>query len=98
MRRAVRYAVEVISAIRDVVLQRQAAYKIVFNKDSQHVKQVLQDLARFCRAHDSAFHEDARVHAMLEGRREVFLRIIKQINLSPDELWETHTLKEIRDV
>ena len=36
---------------------------------------VLNDLAEFCRAGKSTFHPDARVHALLEGRREVFLRI-----------------------
>ena len=49
---------------------------------------VLKDLAWFCRAHESTFHEDARAHAVAEGRREVWLRIAKHLNLSPEKLWE----------
>lgn len=38
---------------------------------------VAEDLARFCRDKESTFHPDARVHALGEGRREVWLRIEK---------------------
>jgi len=38
-------------------------------------ERVLADLARFCRANESTFHADPRTHALLEGRREVWLRI-----------------------
>lgn len=48
---------------------------------------VLVDLAKFCRADDSCFHEDPRLHAVLEGRREVWLRIQKHLNLTPDALY-----------
>jgi hypothetical protein len=47
---------------------------------------VLADLARFCRADQTTFDTDPRVAALLEGRREVWLRITKHMNLSPDEL------------
>lgn len=47
---------------------------------------VLEDLARFCRADESTFNTDPRVSALMEGRREVWLRITKHLNLSPDEL------------
>lgn len=46
--------------------------------ESRDAKLVLTDLASFCRAHDTTFHTDERTHAMLEGRREVFLRIQQQ--------------------
>jgi hypothetical protein len=36
---------------------------------------VLEDLAQFCRANQSCFDPDPRIHAVLEGRREVWLRI-----------------------
>lgn len=45
------------------------------------------DLARFCRADQSTFHADARVHAVLEGRREVWLRIQEHLRLSDEELF-----------
>lgn len=47
---------------------------------------VLIDLAKFCRASDSCFHPDPRIHAALEGRREVWLRIQNHLNLSPTQL------------
>ncbi len=51
---------------------------------------VLRDLAKFCRAHETTFHSDPRVHAALEGRREVFLRIANHMNLSTDELYHLY--------
>ena len=47
---------------------------------------VLADLARFCRADESTFNADPRVEGVLQGRREVWLRITKHLNLTPDEL------------
>jgi len=47
---------------------------------------VLADLARFCRADESTFNTDPRISALMEGRREVWLRITKHLNLSPNEL------------
>lgn len=50
-------------------------------------QRVLQDLAEFCRADKTTFHEDARIHAVLEGRREVWLRIQNHLNLNPSDLY-----------
>lgn len=72
------------------------AYNQVFSKENQFTKTVLEDLARFCRAHQSTFHKDAKVHALLEGRREVFLRIAEYIGLSPDELLTLHKVKQLK--
>lgn len=51
---------------------------------------VMADLARFCRAEESTYHADARAHALLEGRREVYLRIWHHMNRSVDELCATY--------
>lgn len=51
----------------------QAAYKECFSGSSGDL--VLSDLGRFCRAKEPTWHQDPRVHALLEGRRETFLRI-----------------------
>ena len=51
---------------------------------------VLEDLAGFCRANETCFHENDRAHAVLEGRREVWLRIQHHLNLSPDEIWKLY--------
>ncbi len=48
---------------------------------------VLVDLAKFCRAHETCFDADPRIHAVFEGRREVWLRIQQHLNLTPDQLW-----------
>ena len=47
---------------------------------------LLEDLAKFCRANQSCFDPDPRIHAALEGRREVWLRIQQHLNLKPSEL------------
>lgn len=48
--------------------------------------EAMLDLAGFCRAERSCWDTDARVHAALEGRREVYLRIKQHHELSAEEL------------
>lgn len=63
-------------------------------------EEVLADLAKFCRANQSTFHADPRVHAVAEGRREVWLRITQHLNLTDDQLWRMYgqpTRMEIKD-
>lgn len=59
----------------------------------------LIDLAMFCRADETCFHPDARLHAVLEGRREVWLRIEKYLAMEPEQLaaifYGARKLKEI---
>lgn len=55
---------------------------------------VLKDLAKFCRAFDTTFHENERAHALIEGRREVWLRIQNHLNMTPDELWQKYGRKD----
>lgn len=50
-------------------------------------QRVLRDLAKFCRANETCFDADPRLHAVLEGRREVWLRIQNHLHLSADELF-----------
>lgn len=76
-----------VEAARNYLADRQRAYKMVF--DGVAGGAVLDDLARFCRAKASTFHENERVHALMEGRREVWLRIAKHLNLSEEQLWQT---------
>ena len=78
-----------LSELKDKARQflgaRQYNYQKTFRSPTGEV--VLRDLARFCRANTSTFHEDARLHAVAEGRREVWLRIQNHLNLSPEDLW-----------
>lgn len=72
--------------LRRFLWGRQYAYKRIF--DGEYGREVLADLATFCRAHQSTYDPDPRMSALLDGRREVLLRIMDHINLSPDELYE----------
>ncbi len=73
--------------IKSFFRQRSHAYRAVFTK-SPLTEVVLKDLAKFCRAAETAYHPDPRIHAVLEGRREVWLRIQEHLKLTDDELWE----------
>lgn len=79
---------DIFDDAKAVLQQRKRAYDLTFDINSVHAKAVLEDLADFCRATKPTFHEDPRLHALLEGRREVWLRIQKYIQLTPDELWD----------
>ncbi|MDE2020402.1 MAG: hypothetical protein KGJ13_08710 [Patescibacteria group bacterium] len=76
-----------IEAAKAFLLRTGRAYKTVFKTDDPAVETVLKDLAKFCRANRSCFAPDPRLHAVLEGRREVFLRIVEHLNLTPDQLF-----------
>ncbi len=77
-----------ISEVRDklhsLFRQRRGDYLTTFN--GPVADRVLADLAEFCRARETTFHTDARLHAVLEGRREVWLRINKYLNLTDREI------------
>lgn len=69
----------------DFLRNRKRAYQLTFN--SLAGQEVLIDLAKFCRANDTCFDADPRIHAALEGRREVFLRIANHLNLPTEHLY-----------
>ena len=73
----------------DALRLRKRGYQLAFS--SQKENAVLKDLAQFCRADESCFHADARLHAVAEGRREVYLRIMQHLNKEPDELYALYT-------
>lgn len=74
----------------EALFERQAAYKAVLGTKELNADSVLIDLAKFCRAHESTFHADARLHAVAEGRREVWLRIEQHLQLTSEELWNLY--------
>ena len=78
----------ILQKVRDYISRRRNAYCKTFL--TPHGEEVLDDLAKFCRAHDSTFHTDPRAHAVAEGRREVWLRIQRHIRLSDEQLWAIH--------
>jgi hypothetical protein len=50
----------------------------------------LIDLARFCYAHEPVWHSDPNVRIALEGRREVWLRIQKNLQLTDQQIWDLY--------
>lgn len=81
---------EFVEKAKAVLHNRQGDYLSVFDLNSDAAIQVLMDLAKFCRAHESTFHADPRIHALMEGRREVWLRIAEHLNLDMDTLWSLY--------
>lgn len=75
-----------IKSAQRLLSRRRTAYVKTFANPVG--EEVLRDLAKFCRATESTFNADPRIHAVLEGRREVWLRIQTYLNLSDEELWE----------
>lgn len=77
-----------LEKIRDLLFRRQRAYQAVFN--SPVGREVLLDLARFCRAHESTYNADPRIAANLDGRREVWLRIEHHLQMDSETLWSLY--------
>jgi len=73
-----------LEATRRFLVSRKRHYQGAFNGVDGEA--VLTDLARFCRADESTFHADARIEGVMQGRREVWLRIQKHMHMTPDEL------------
>jgi hypothetical protein len=76
---------KIYRTIQDLLSRRRTAYVKAFL--NPYGQEVLEDLARFCRANESTFHPDPRAHAVAEGRREVWLRIQKHLQLTDEQLW-----------
>lgn len=70
---------QAVSATLDRLALRKKAYQGI-------PQDVLDDLAGFCRAERTCWAEDARLHALLEGRRETYLRIQEHLQLTPEQL------------
>lgn len=67
-----------------LIARRRTCYVSTFK--GPLADEVLADLAKFCRATQSTFHPDSRIHTLMEGRREVWLRISQHLNLTDEEL------------
>jgi hypothetical protein len=79
-----------MGAMRDTMnflRRRRKDYQLTF-KQSVNGQNVLIDLAKFCRANETCvIPNDAVLTSILEGRREVWLRIANHINLSDEQLY-----------
>lgn len=77
-----------IEKAQQYLARRRTAYLRTFLNPMG--EEVLRDLAKFCRAHETTFAADPRAHAVAEGRREVFLRIQAHLRLTDEELWRLY--------
>lgn len=79
---------EVIAAY---VRSRKMAYAAVFSEgttSADDLEFVLLDLAAFCRGYENTFHPtNQKVQDLLEGRKEVYTRIMSFTRLSHDTLF-----------
>jgi hypothetical protein len=84
-RRKVNY--QLTFSTHSIATRIRGAYRQAFGHYAGQA--VLMDLAKFCRADETTFHpsQDIRTMAILEGRRQVFLRITQHMRLTPDELF-----------
>lgn len=71
--------------VLSMVRERRRAYQLTFSSVPGQL--VLADLALFCRANETCFDTDARLHAVAEGRRETWLRINTHIHLPLQDLY-----------
>ena len=75
----------IVRRTMEFLRSRRRAYCQTFLSGTGQI--VLNDLIKFCRANETCFDPDPRIHAVLEGRREVFLRIQQHLNLTPEQLF-----------
>ncbi len=76
------------------IVDVRIAYKRVFDTTNRDGDRVLGDLAAFCNAYGSTYHQDAREHARMEGRKEVWLRIQAHLQMDEAELLSLYRFRE----
>jgi hypothetical protein len=66
------------------------AYQQTFNRASPAAQYVLADIANFCHAKETTLRPGATELELArnEGRRQVFLRIQRALNLTPEEMFD----------
>lgn len=80
------------SEVIDYLRGRKKCYQLTFQLSQPANVEVMQDLAIFCRANESCVIPGDRDRTLLlEGRREVWLRIQQHLNLQPEQLFELYS-------
>ena len=80
----------IIERAREFLVGRKAAYERTFPDKDIDARIVLEDLAKFCRAHESTANKDPHVASRLDGRREVWLRIQHHLKLDSEYIWRIY--------
>jgi len=77
----------IIQKLNPMTLVRRKAYSNTFNNPEG--RKVLSDLRRFCRATlPTADVNNDRITYLLEGRREVWLRIMAHLQLTEEDVYK----------
>lgn len=82
---------------RQILETRRGAYIRVLLEGTPSAddrKIVLDDLRQFCRAGETTYHDNERIHCLLTGRQEVVLRIDDYTRLTVDALVEKYTKRK----
>ena len=67
--------------------RRQLAYKRMLGNLVDEDREIIEaDLEWFCMGNRAVFHENERVHVLLTGRQEVWMRIQDHVRLDLEEL------------
>jgi hypothetical protein len=75
---------------KQILVDRQRAYALAFGEVAGQA--ILADLAVFCRANETCVVPGDRDKTyVLEGRREVYLRIRDHLDLTVEQLMEKYT-------
>lgn len=74
-----------VERLKRFLWNRQYNYKLTFQ--SPPGKEVLKDLARFCRATKSVYYPNSDLTQQAIGRHDVWLRIANHMNMTADELY-----------
>lgn len=72
------------------------AYRAVFEPQTEDHRIVKEDLAMYCRANESEFDPDERIHAFKSGRRDVWIRIQQHLHLSDEALFDLYSGVAVR--
>ena len=81
-----------VEAVYNYITRRRQKYLLVFG--TPYGQEVLADLAVFCRATESCFDADPRIHAVLEGRREVWNRIQDHLHLTNEQVYALYNHRD----
>ena len=79
---------ELIEKARRFLMRRRHNYRLTFL--SPPGQEVLADLSKYCFANKSTAQPNRDLSLILQGRREVWLRIANHMNMSPDDLWRLY--------
>lgn len=88
--------VEQTDELRAYIARRKRAYAAVFKKNDSDVQFVLNDLAAFAKAYQSRFHLNDRIQNVIEGRAEVYYRIVDYTRQDSDTLYLKLTAARIK--